>query len=113
MCDSLADGDLILPPAKLLVWTPARGDTNARLLLGRAPTSLFVVPDVVNRALRRAHPNQAHLSSLNTANLPLFPRPLSCNQLLQVIPPRLRSPSVALKPWVFDDRAYTYSNVRA
>lgn len=111
MCKSLADGDLILPPAELFVWCPARGDTNARLVLRRAPSSLLLVPDVVYRALCGAHSYQSHFSPLNTTNLPLLPSPLSCNQLLEVVPPRLRPPSVALKSWVFDDRAYKSSNV--
>lgn len=111
MRESLADGDIVLPTAELLVWCPARSDTNARLVLRRAPSSLLLVPDVVYRALRRTHSYQSHLSPLNTTDLSLLPSPLSCYQLLEVVPPRLRPSSVALKSWVFDDRAYKSSNV--
>ena len=98
---------LILEPQVLVIYRNSFRQTNPRVSSYCTSARLSVLANIVNRSLRRSSTYvHTNLPSLHSSNLALLPYPISSNNVLQVIPPCLWSPSVPFKTWVFQYSTY-------
>ena len=104
-CSSL--GYLIFEPQVLVIYRDSFRQTNPGVSSDCTPARLSVLANIVNRSLRRSSTYvHTNLPSLHSSNLTLLPDPISSNNILQVIPPRLWSPSIPFKTRVFQYSTY-------